>query len=193
MNLPFRAIEPRERGTVDTTAIPSGEFMLNSAVESLLAVLSRLHEQLSALSILATAKLAALRGADADALLTGARSEQRMLEMLVADQQTRDAEIARLAQLLRLAATPLPRLTVIAEHLPEPHASKILAKSAGLRALSLELQKKNRHAADVARQLHKHVVAVFADIASAGRETVTYGRTGQHETGSATNWFDAVG
>lgn len=194
MNLPFRAIQPPAQNAADAPApIVAGEFVLNSAVASLLGVLDRLQDQLTALSTLASAKLQALRAADADALLSGARSEQQMLEALVADQQTRDAEIARLAQVLRIESSPLPRLTVLAERLPEPHASKILAKSAGLRALSLELQKKNRHAADVARQLHKHVVAVFADIANAGRESVTYGRSGQHETGSSANWFDAVG
>lgn len=196
MNLPYR---PTARPAAGSIA-PAARLLhiadapeLPVAVEALLRVLSRLQEQLRSLVGLAAGKLAALRRADADALLAGASREQELLQQVVADHGARDAEIARLAQLLRMESSPLPRLTALAARLPEPQASQILTKSAGLYGLAAELQEKNRHAAGVARHLHSHVSAVFAEVAKAGQAAVVYGPSGQHEQRIAKRWFDAVG
>jgi hypothetical protein len=85
------------------------------------------------------------------------------------------------------------RLSEIAEKLPEPHSSRLRAKTAGLRQTAEELRRENRVAAEVAQHLHKHIRAVFEDIARVNQESVVYGPSGKHEQRTNKTWVDAVG
>ena len=166
---------------------------LATAVGELLEQLARLQAALKALSELAAAKLAALRKADAAALADCAAREEALLKSLFGTERARDAAIASVAQSLRLAAAPRPRLRDLASRLPEPLASNLRARAAGLEEVARELQQKNGLAADVARRLHSHIRGVFADVATAAQESVVYGAQGQFEGGRPRCWVDAVG
>jgi len=162
-------------------------------VAALLATLTAWQELLQRLLELAGRKLAALRAADTGSLHACAAGESAALHALFEKERERDAAIARLAQGLRLPDRPPPRLSEIAALLPEPWASRLRAKIAGLRQVAAALQEKNRLAATVARNLHTHICAVFADVAQVNQETIVYGPSGKHEQRRTTSWVDAVG
>ena len=162
-------------------------------IDELLDALSALHELLNQLLELARAKLAAMRAADAPGLQRCAARECGVLERLFERERHRDAVLARLAQSLQWDATGPPRLSEVATKLPEPFSSRLRAKTAGLRQTANELRRENRLAAEVAQHLHKHIRAVFEDIARVNQESVVYGPNGRHENRTSKTWVDAVG
>jgi hypothetical protein len=159
----------------------------------LLEALSALHELLRQLLELARAKLEALRAADAPNLQRCAARECGVLERLFERERQRDAVLARLAQSLHWEGPAPPRLAEVAAKLPEPVSSRLRAKAAGLRQTAGELRRENRLAAEVAQHLHKHIRAVFEDIARVNQESIVYGPSGRHEQRAAMTWVDAVG
>jgi hypothetical protein len=152
--------------------------------------LADLHAALKQLAELATEKLAAMRRADTDALNGCAEREEGLLRTVLRDEQGRNAILARLAQSLHC---PQVRLTEIVDRLPEPVASALRARSVALKEIAGELQRRNRLAASVAQNLQAHIRGIFADVASANRESLVYGPRGQHEMSSPRRWVDAVG
>jgi hypothetical protein len=138
-------------------------------------------------------KLAALRSANADQLMRCAQEEATALENVLHNNRARDAILARLAQVLHWPEIRTAALSEIAVRLPQPQASQIHAKSVPLKRLAEELAEKGRLAADVARNLHSHVRAMFAQLAQASQEAVVYGRNGQPDSKVTRNWVDAVG
>lgn len=164
-----------------------------AAIESLLGVVGALHDLMRQLLELAKEKLVALRTADAEDLHACATRECRVLERLFAREKERDAVLARLAQSLPASGASAPRLSVIAEQIPEPFSSRLRAKIAGLRQTAEELRQKNRLAAEVARSLHKHLRAIFSEIAGVNQETLVYGPGGREEPRATRTWVDAVG
>lgn len=184
---------PRPTVTGDEITRDGGAADLPAQIETLLRSTTALHALLSRLSELATEKLAAMRTADAAALQACAVRECETLERLFAREQERDAVLARLAQSLHWQAPAPPRLSEIAEKIAEPFSSRLRAKIAGLRQTAEELQRKNRLAAEVARHLHKHLRAIFEEIAGVNPETVVYGPDGQQEPRATKTWVDAVG
>lgn len=166
---------------------------LSADVSELIEVLSNLQTHLTDLVRISAEKLQALRGADADALEAHAAEENRLLRFLVEQGQSRDALVARFAQRLRLNGEDAVRLRDISGALPEPHASRIEAKSVGLRRLAQDLQEKNKMVSIVARRLHTQVREVFADVAGADQETIGYGSDGNQSRQRTRTWIDAVG
>ncbi|MFQ5806196.1 MAG: flagellar export chaperone FlgN [Phycisphaerae bacterium] len=162
-------------------------------VRDLLATVTSLHELLKQLLELAGRKLAAMRSADAGALQQCAADEGGVLQALFEREKQRDAVLARLAQSLHWRADCRPRLSEIAERLPEPFSSRLRAKIVGLRQTAGELRHKNQLAAAVARNLHAHIRAVFEDVAKVNQESVVYGPSGKHEQRNKKTWVDAVG
>lgn len=160
---------------------------------ALVAALAELHALMKRLVELVNEKLDALRGADAERLMRCARDEAAALEAVLHNNRARDAILARLAQSLHWPQIRTAPLCEIAACLPQPQASQIRAKSVPLRRLAEELAEKGRLAADVARNLHAHVRAMFAQLAQASQEAVVYGRNGQPDSKVTRNWVDAVG
>ena len=191
-------VRPENRGaTMRITTLSESEQVgahdLAAQVDELLDLLSSLQDLLRQLTDLAGTKLQAMRGADASGLHQCAARECQVLERLFQREQDRDAVLARVAQALRYEPDSRPRLTEIAEKLPEPHSSRLRAKITGLQQVSTKLRQKNQLAAEVARHLHKHIRAVFEDLAQVNRESVVYGPNGQHEQRINKTWVDAVG
>ena len=166
---------------------------LEAHFRDLLAALTSLHELLKQLLELAGKKLAAMRVADADTLQQCAAEEGGVLQTVFERGRERDAALARLAQSLHWRDAGHRRLSEAAERLPEPFSSRLRAKIVGLRETANELQQKNQLAATVARNLHKHIRAVFDDVASVNQESVVYGPSGKHEQRNKRTWVDAVG
>ncbi len=157
------------------------------------AALAGLHGLLRQLVGVTTEKLAAIRSADAAGLHRCAVREAELLNDVFAGEAHRDAVLARLAQQVLAPQPGKPRLAALIDALPEPPASRIRARNAGLQQIAGELQKKNALVADVARRLQRHLRGIFADLAKAQTETVVYGRNGQHEQSTTRAWVDAVG
>lgn len=155
--------------------------------------LAALHGLLRQLVGVTNDKLAAIRNADAAGLHCCAVREAELLNDLFAGEAQREVVLARLAQQVLAPHSDRPRLTVLIDALPEPSASRIRARNAGLQQVAGELQKKNALVADVARRLQRHIRGIFADLAKAQTETVVYGRNGQHEQSTTRAWVDAVG
>lgn len=166
---------------------------LDAQVDELLATLTSLHEMLRQLLELAGRKLAAMRAADTEALRQCAADEGGILRALFEREKQRDAVLARLAQSVQWHEARHARLSEIAERLPEPFSSRLRAKTAGLRRTADELRQKNQLAATVARNLHKHLCAVFDDVANVNQESVVYGPNGRHEHRNQMTWVDAIG
>ncbi|MCA9242520.1 MAG: flagellar export chaperone FlgN [Phycisphaerales bacterium] len=166
---------------------------LREAVDSLMDELSALATPLSDLTRLADDKLAALRNANAARLREVSEEEPALITLMAELDRRRSAVLTRLAQALRSPDLATARVSEIANHLPEPHASRIRAKTAGLQRLATDLQKKNNLAGEVARALHMHVRHVFAELAKTGQESIGYGPTGQDQRRSAQLLIDAVG
>lgn len=166
---------------------------LGEPLGALVQHLTTLHAALRQLAELAGEKLAALRGADAEALQLCAARELVLLKEVLGAQQERNALLARLAQSLRCPQPQATRLTEIADRLPEPLASSLRARSAALREVATELQRKNQLAATVARNLQAHIRGIFAEVAGAAQESLVYGCKGAHQTSSTRCWVDAVG
>jgi hypothetical protein len=166
--------------------------------------LAELHAALKQLADLADRKLAAMRIADTEALQDCAVREGDLLREMFRGEQRRNAVLASLAQGLHLAEPQRARLMEIADRLPEPLASSIRARGVALRDLAARLQRKNRLAAGVARNLQSHIRGIFAAMAGAAQESQVYGPQGrQGGTGlwpasprpdaCATLFVDAVG
>ena len=187
--------ESRQAAGAPNTTLRGGNlgFPERSAIESLLEIVGALHELMRQLSELASEKLAAMRAADAEALHACAARECAVLERLFAREKERDAVLARLAQSLPWQEPGVPRLSAIAEKIPEPESSRLQAKIAGLRQTAEELQRKNRLAADVAQRLHKHIRAIFEEIAGVNQDADVYGPGGRQEPRATKTWVDAVG
>ena len=186
------------RSAAPMTTPPAGSqtqspATLALAVRELDQHLAQWQAALTQLAGLGTEKLAALRRADTAALQTCAGCEEELLKGLFRGQQRREAALARVAQSLHCPQSPCVRLKDIVDRLPEPLASSLRARSVALREIAAELQRKNRLAAGVARNLQAHIRGIFADVATAAQEAVVYGPQGQHETGRPRCWVDAVG
>lgn len=148
---------------------------------------------LTQLVALAERKLVALRSADTITLHQTARLEKQELERTFALEQERSAIVARVAQGLPGRKAERLRLSEIAECLPAPWNAKIGEKTRVLKRLSEMLQQKNRLAAGVAQNLHKHIRAVMEELATSTHEPHGYRRDGRREHGTANNWVDAIG
>jgi flagellar biosynthesis/type III secretory pathway chaperone len=159
----------------------------------LLTTLHALHELLKQLLELASRKLVAMRAADTEALQNCATEERDVLRTLFAREQQRDAVLARLAQSLPNHDGQPVALSELAGVLPEPLSSRLRAKSLGLRQTADALRAKNQLVARVARNLHAHIRAVFADMAKVNQEAVGYGPNGKQEQRNRQTWIDAVG
>lgn len=165
----------------------------SATAQELLDELARWQTALEALLQVAGDKLAALRQADTAALHDCAAREGELLQTLFRDGPRRQAALARAAQGLHAAGPPTGWLTQVAERAPEPWASRLRARAAGLRESAGELQRKNQLVAHVARQLQSHIRGVFAELAGAAQETTVYGPQGQQERSHPRCWVDAVG
>ncbi len=166
---------------------------LGVPLRELVGHLSELQTGMRGLTELTAEKLAALSAADTAALQDVALREDKLLRRVLYSEQERNAVLARLAQALRLPPGNGVRLTELANHLPEPLASSLRAKSLALQAVAKELQRKNKIAADVARNLQSHIRGIFAEVAGAAQESQVYGPQGRHEMSHLRNWVDAVG
>ncbi len=164
----------------------------DAAGEALLDVLAGLYDALKQLATLADRKLEALRDADAEALHGIAAREHAALERIGRLDAQRSAAVARLAQALRLEAGAEATLSQLASCCPQPLASRLAARAAGLRDVATVLRDRNAQAACVARDLYTHVRGVLHEVARGCQETVGYGPDGprQHQR---QNWIDAVG
>jgi len=164
-----------------------------ATVGRLLEMLSAQHEWLKRLLELAETKLGALRRADADALSRCAAEEQLVLQRLFEQEPERDAVLACVAQGLQRGDARRLRLAELAQQMSEPWGSRLRAKIAGLQGTARELRQKNRRAASVACNLHRHIRAVLDGLAGADQEPALYGPTGRRAQRSTLNWIDAVG
>lgn len=142
---------------------------------------------------LADAKLDALRRADTAALSSVARDEARELAGFFRCEERVSATLAEGAQSPRESGNGSRRVSELASDAPEPARSRILAICEGLRAAMKNLQEKNRRAADVARGLHSHIRAIFADVAKLSEESASYVAPGTRRQTPTRHWVDAVG
>mgnify|MGYP005834947563 CR=1 FL=1 len=172
---------------------PAWDGEKSTAAQELLDELARWQTALETLLQVAGDKLAALRQADTAALHHCAVREGELLHALFRDGPRRQAALARAAQGLHAAGPPTGWLTQVAEQAPEPWASRLRARTAGLRELAGELQRRNKLVAHVARQLQSHIRGVFAELAGAAQESTVYGPQGQQEHSHPRCWVDAVG
>lgn len=186
------ASTPAQRGPRRAAAEAPGAPGPGALLENLATHQALLRELVQ----MAQRKLDAVRSADADALNECAARESGLLERLVGVERQRRAELARLAQIVpALRGTRAARLTLseLAEALDEPHASSIRARLSALRSIATQLQRANRVASLVARDLHAHLREVFAAMARAGRASVVYGPNGSMERAGGGELWDAVG
>jgi len=174
-------------GLSQTPAVPSGPL------RELVGCLSNLQTALKRLLALAEEKLAAMRAADVGALRDCALREDALLKQVFMEEKQRKAVLARVAQSVPCSGQERVSLTELADHLPEPLASSLRARSTALQALAEKLQQKNRVAANVAQNLQSHIRGVFAAVAKVGQETGVYGPRGEHESNVERRWIDAVG
>ncbi len=165
----------------------------DDAVRDTVQHLGELHAALTSLLELAGEKLAALRAADTVALHRCAVQEEELLARVMTTEQQQPALLARLAQSLRCESLARARLTEIADRLPEPAASVLRARNVALRETARQLQRKNRLAAEVARNLHRHLRGIFADAVKSAQESLVYGPQGSQHTPGTRCWVDAVG
>ena len=163
------------------------------AADELLVVAGELHAVLKQLLGVATDKLQAMRSADTSALYQCAAQEGRLLHAMFEREKQRNAVIARLAQELHWETEGPPRMSEVAARLPAPYGPRLQATTEGLRETTTALREKNKLAARVARNLHKHIRAVLDEVASANQEALGYGPSGKHEQVNTKSWVDAVG
>jgi hypothetical protein len=89
------------------------------------------------------------------------------------------------------AVAPLSEWAAV---LPEPLASAVRARTEGARRFAIELQKSNRLAAIVARDLQEHMRSVFDTLADMCRDRVGYDPSGREQkTAARAACLDAVG
>lgn len=164
----------------------------DAAGEALLDVLAALYDALKQLAEMAGRKLEALRLADAEALHAIAHGEHHLLQTIATLEPRRSAALAQLAQALRLECEAEPTLSQLVKAAPQPLASRLAARAAGLRDVARVLRDRNAKAAFVARDLYTHVRGVLHEVARGCTQTVGYGPDGPKQQQSR-NWIDAVG
>lgn len=166
---------------------------VSGLADELDACLEELHGRVRRLAELSAAKLELMRAADAVGLHACASEEGRVLDELGRIEQKRTALFARLAQALHAPALLAAGLSEVAGRVPGPRGAQLRARASGIREAAEKLQKNNRRAADVARNLHSHIRSVFSELARANEETAVYGRKGQPQPTRTKSWVDAVG
>lgn len=183
-------LEPDGGGAASGRSAGDG---LVEIVGELLDRLADLQGELRELLALADAKLEALRRADADGLQRCSSAESQRLERVLRLNRERAAVLARLAQRLHWPEAASASLSDIAARVGEPLGSRLRARSVPLREVAAQLEKKNRVAALVARNLQEHVRAIFATVAEADAQPLGYTPGGRLASGGPTRWIDAVG
>jgi hypothetical protein len=163
------------------------------SVDELLQYLQTLHTLLKKLEELANEKLAALRKADSAALVDCAAREGVLIRDVLFGQQQRDALLARVAQRLPADAGEVTTVSALAQHFSEPISSSLRARGAALRAVAIELRRKNNVVSEVARNLQAHIHGIFTDVANASQETLVYGAKGNPEKSRTRFCVDATG
>lgn len=166
---------------------------LANAAQDICDCFTELYAGMAELAELAERKLAAVRRADAAALVACTSAEAVRLHGVAQLDRKRAAALAALAQQLHDPALARARLEEIAKKLPPPFSAKLQAKSAGLRLVAEKLQEKNRVFASVARNLQSHVRAVLNDLTGAATGGPAYGRDGKMETTAGRCLVDALG
>jgi flagellar biosynthesis/type III secretory pathway chaperone len=166
---------------------------VSELADELDACLEQLHGHVRRLAELSAAKLDLMRSADAAGLQDCACEEGRVLDELGRIEQKRTALFAQLAQALHAPALLAAGLSEIAGRLPGTRGAQLRARASGIRDAAERLQKNNRRAADVARNLHSHIRSVFSELARANQESAVYGHKGQPQPTRTKSWVDAVG
>lgn len=185
------------RTTATPLAAPSPGAGLSPAAAQVLPALAQelteFQQVLQQLAQLAGSKITALRAADTPALEACAAREEQLLREVFRREQQRKAVLARTAQALHVATDHGVTLGDLAAALPEPLASSLWARSAGLQAAAEELQRKNQLVALVAQKLQSHIRGIFAEVAGVTTATPLYGPAGQRDARATRTWVDAVG
>ncbi|MBU0640604.1 MAG: flagellar protein FlgN [Planctomycetes bacterium] len=176
-----------------TLQVVASGAALSETAEGLEQRLSRLQTLLRRLLELAEEKLTALARADTEVLQRCAAAEAEVLDEAFRLEQERDAIVARLAHGLQWPKGRAVHVTELAGRLGEPLASRIRARSMGLREVAGALREKNRLTASVAQNLQSHVRGIFSELAKVNQETVVYGPHGDHKHTNKRSWVDAVG
>ena len=182
-----------ENPAASTLRVHAGDGMDPGPVDELLQYLQTLHALLKKLTALANEKLAALRQADSAALIDCAAREGVLIRDVLFGQQQRDALLARVAQRLPSDAGEVTTITALAAHFPEPISSSLRARGAALRAVAIELRRKNSVVTEVAQNLQAHIHGIFTDVANASQETLVYSAKGNPETSRTRFCVDATG
>lgn len=169
---------------------PSGTA---AAVAVLVEYLATLQPRLQALLALAEEKLAALRKADTAALRCCAAREEPLVREVLTQEARRPAILAAVAQALRRPELRNAGLAALAARLPQALAAPLLARHLGLQTVAAQLQRKNRIAAAVARNLQGHIREVFAAVAKCTQEPAGYSAGGNQARSAALVLLDAVG
>ena len=99
--------------------------------------------------------------------------------------------IAELEQARRRLTGPDVRLTALAEQLPEPDRSRLVATSIGLRKLAEEIGSINRINNAAVQNMLNHFHTVYQMLAGASRPA-GYGASGQTEGSTGSFLVDAV-
>ena len=166
---------------------------LHDDAAGLVDSLATLHAALGRLHAVSVEKLAAMRRADVAGLARLAVEESAPLGEALQARDAQRAILARLAQRLRPTGAPPAGVAEMVDFFPEPRASQIRARIAGLQETAGKLSKQNALVASVARGMQTHIAAVLEEIANANCQPVGYGPNGRVEQQVTRNWIDAVG
>lgn len=185
--------KPPATSTPTLRLVPSEEGGVPAAVAVLAEYLAALHPRLQALLALAEEKLAALRAANTAALHQCASREEPLIREILTQEGRRPAILAALAQALQHPDLRNASLAALAALLPQAVAAPLLARHAGLQAVAEQLQRKNRIAGEVARNLQGHIRDVFAAVAKCTQEPAGYSAGGNQARSAKLTLLDAVG
>jgi len=140
-------------------------------------------------------KLEAIKRAEAERV-TSIVARETVLADKVAEREGLRRQITR--RLAGIMGIPVPadrplRLSELAEHLGEPHRSRLLSAATGLRQRLAEIQGLQHTTRLVTEEMLRHIGAVVSAMTTALPDGETYERTGVQPRTRSPHIFEAVG
>ena len=169
-----------------------GKPTADNLARDLVRLLSDMTGMYGELAMHMHSKLDAIRKADTDRMTSITSRELALADRLAERQGLRKQLMRLLQQALGLTAQPM-RVTLLAEHLPEPRRSQLITVATGLRKQLVSMEQLRLTSTMVTQQVLRHLEEVFAVMTAGAPGTDLYGRSGGRQQSNGAHVFEAVG
>lgn len=168
---------------------------LRGRLRDLLRLLEDLHALHGELLETVNSKVAALRGADREALAAIVEREGGLIERVQERESCRRLLMDQIGRELGMSGPQARKLTAsqLAVRLDQAGAAKLMLAAQSLRGVAVQLSKANRMAGAISREMVKHFERIFESVRQTGCSALGYAHNGNLVSALEHKLVDAVG